>query len=329
MVKPMNKDLLEKCGLAKWHEVGYAGKGIRVAVYDDRPFLTEDMKSYASIPQADFPAEAESHNTNVAKCLHEAAPDAEIFCLSALTSDNEKNADWIIANNIDLISTSFTPPAPMLGKRFEKLKESGIVICAASGNAGGDNIKTLAAAAWTIAVGAAEINDDAKTYYSNYGIELDCLSFIPKIRTKYYPEGVRLAGTSFAQPFVAGMLACYMQYAKENGLPYDRAAIKQFISANCKDIYSEGKDIESGFGILTMPDVPEKPPFVPLPPEQNWHNEKSLTTTGLLLNGVERQVQTIQHEGHNYIKLRDLVDDKIFVDYDAEKRLPVLEVRRE
>lgn len=55
--------------------------------------------------------------------------------------------------------------------------------------------------------------------------------------------------------------------------------------------------------------------------------EHMLTKTKLLLNGVEKEVQTIQHEGHNYIKLRDLVDDRIAVDYDAERKLPILEVR--
>lgn len=324
----MNKDLLIKCGLAKWHEAGFTGKGIRVAVYDSQPFLTEEMKSYASIPQAEFPAEAESHNTNVAKCLHEAAPEAEIFCLSAMTTDNEKNADWIIANDIDLISSSFTPPAPLVGERFKKLKESGIVMLDAAGNEGEDSISTLAAEDWVIAVGAADVSGESRTSYSNFGIELDCLAYIPKITTKYYPDGVRLSGTSFSQPFAAGMIACYMQYAKENGLPYDRAAIKQFISENCKDIYSEGKDIQSGFGVLTMPDVPKKPPFVPLPPEQNWNDEKLLTTTRLLLNGKEKVVQTIQHEGHNYIKLRDLADEHIGIDYDAARNLPIVAVKK-
>lgn len=457
----MNKDLLEKCGLAKWHEAGYTGKGIRVAVYDDRPFLTAEMKSYASIPQAEFPAETESHNTNVAKCLHEAAPDAEIFCLSALTTDNEKNADWIIANDIDLISSSFIPPPPMLGERFKKLKESGIVMCTASGNEGEDYIKTLAAEDWTITVGAADISGESKTSYSNYGTELDCLAYIPKVTTRYYPQGVRLKGTSFAQPFAAGMIACYMQYAKEQGLPHDRQAIKKFIAENCKDIYTEGKDNESGFGVLTMPhEIPQrevkemqyqypfKSHFVFGAPygqkgdlwQTGWHSgldlkssnyggdgriypiaegtvlavaksdsygnyvmvqhadgyislyahlqsviaqegqrvylhsvlgiegttgnstgvhlhleihkgeysypasidpqafieerlykeseeEHMLTKTKLLLNGVEKEVQTIQHEGHNYIKLRDLVDDRITVDYDAAKNLPILEVR--
>lgn len=317
----MNKDLLEKCGLAKWHEAGLTGKGIRVAVYDDRPFLTEDMKSYASIPQADFPAEAESHNTNVAKCLHEAAPDAEIFCLSALTSDNEKNADWLIANDIDLISTSFTPPAPMLGKRFEKLKESGIVICAASGNDGEDNIRTFAAQDWTITIGAVDIDKDKRSYYSNYGTELDCLAYIPKIATEYYPDGIRLTGTSFAQPFAAGMIACYMQFCKENSLPYDRAAIKKFVAESCRDVYTEGKDKESGCGILIMPEVPSA--F----PKKHKNEEKLLTTSRLLLNGKEKLVRVIQYEGHNYVKLRDLADEKIAVDYNTAESLPILEVR--
>ena len=42
------------------------------------------------------------------------------------------------------------------------------------------------------------------------------------------------------------------------------------------------------------------------------------------LNGVVKEVSAIEKAGHNYVKLRDLQDDKICIDYDG---LPVVAVK--
>lgn len=44
------------------------------------------------------------------------------------------------------------------------------------------------------------------------------------------------------------------------------------------------------------------------------------------LNGKVKEIDAINIEGINYVKLRDLVDEKIKVDYDAEKKLPIVMV---
>lgn len=40
------------------------------------------------------------------------------------------------------------------------------------------------------------------------------------------------------------------------------------------------------------------------------------------VNGVVKEVSAIEMDGNNFIKLRDLQDNKIIVDYNAEKKLP-------
>lgn len=45
------------------------------------------------------------------------------------------------------------------------------------------------------------------------------------------------------------------------------------------------------------------------------------------LNGVEKQVQAIEKAGHNYVKLQDLRDGRIEIDYDAKAGVPVVEVK--
>lgn len=45
------------------------------------------------------------------------------------------------------------------------------------------------------------------------------------------------------------------------------------------------------------------------------------------LNGREKTVIAIEKDGHNYVKLQDLRDEKLIVGYDAAAKMPVLSVR--
>lgn len=49
-----------------------------------------------------------------------------------------------------------------------------------------------------------------------------------------------------------------------------------------------------------------------------------VTETKIEVNGVEKIVQAINVDGTNYIKLRDLADDKIFVTYDSVRKIPIV-----
>lgn len=44
------------------------------------------------------------------------------------------------------------------------------------------------------------------------------------------------------------------------------------------------------------------------------------------LNGKIKEIDAISIEGTNYVKLRDLADEKIKVSYDAERKLPIIKV---
>lgn len=45
------------------------------------------------------------------------------------------------------------------------------------------------------------------------------------------------------------------------------------------------------------------------------------------LNGVKKQVQAIEHAGFNYVRLQDLRDERIAVEYDAAEKMPVIKVK--
>lgn len=46
------------------------------------------------------------------------------------------------------------------------------------------------------------------------------------------------------------------------------------------------------------------------------------------LNGVEKQVAAIEKNGHNYVMLQELRDERINVGYDSEARVPVIAVKK-
>lgn len=63
---------------------------------------------------------------------------------------------------------------------------------------------------------------------------------------------------------------------------------------------------------------------------KDWVNPKggyTVQKTIIELNGVVKEVDTVNIEGTNFIKLRDLADDKIVVDYDAVGKLPIVRVK--
>lgn len=51
--------------------------------------------------------------------------------------------------------------------------------------------------------------------------------------------------------------------------------------------------------------------------------EDMITRTKIEINGSVKEVDTIQKDGFNFVKLRDL-DDAIIVDYDATRKLPIV-----
>ena len=51
--------------------------------------------------------------------------------------------------------------------------------------------------------------------------------------------------------------------------------------------------------------------------------EEMVKKTNIVLNGVEREVHVIEKDGNNYIKLRDLQDDKISIGYNGKPTVTV------
>ncbi len=55
--------------------------------------------------------------------------------------------------------------------------------------------------------------------------------------------------------------------------------------------------------------------------------EGNISKIQVELNGKLKEMDAINIEGTNYVKLRDLADEKIKVDYDKEQKIPIVNVR--
>lgn len=62
----------------------------------------------------------------------------------------------------------------------------------------------------------------------------------------------------------------------------------------------------------------------------NWVKPKggyNVQDTNINLNGKVKTVKTVNIDGNNFIKLQDIRDDKIIVDYDAVNKIPIIRVK--
>lgn len=53
-------------------------------------------------------------------------------------------------------------------------------------------------------------------------------------------------------------------------------------------------------------------------------SDSNIAKIKVVINGVEKEVSAINVNGNNFLKLQDLRDDKIFIGYDAEKKMPTI-----
>lgn len=49
-----------------------------------------------------------------------------------------------------------------------------------------------------------------------------------------------------------------------------------------------------------------------------------VNTIKISINGIEKEVHTVNIDGNNFIKIQDIKDDKIVVGYDAAKKIPTI-----
>lgn len=248
-----NKAEFEKTNLLNWHDAGYKGKGITVVVLDDRGIPYE--WTYAEMPFPEEHRTSGDHNMNVCSVVREVAPECRIVSMPWMGGIKKEIIDWIIKHKeeVDIVNCSF---AGSIGiDEFNRLKDLDIPVVCASGNSGNkEKIAKPAVYDWTIAIGAKSEASGKVASYSQGGEQLDAVSYTSIYILNSKKNPFPFPGTSCSAPMTSGMLACYLSWRKENKLPrLGREEIRKFIHDNSKDMYEEGHDYKSGYGLFQLP----------------------------------------------------------------------------
>ncbi len=160
-----------------------------------------------------------------------------------------KALDWMSESGVKLVNMSFTGPRDDLVRRkIESLSAKGVVFAAAAGN-DGPTAEPAYPAAYPQVIAVTAVTKDLRNYpYANRGEHIDIAAPGVDIWTAWPEarEGYR-SGTSFASPFVTGVLAIYppdvLRGPKNNLLEH----------VNITDLGPPGRDPIYGRGLLQAP----------------------------------------------------------------------------
>lgn len=231
------------------YESGATGSGIRIAIIDtgiaaghpDLP-VTEHItvmgSTYSSFDE-------NGHGTRIAGVIGSPrngigvkglAPSAELYSVKAFNSQGQGNysdiiaaIDWSIEHGMHIINLSFTGPAysQAMQEAIDRAWESGILLIAAAGNNGTDEIVYPAAYSKVVSVGAVD-REGTRAAFSNYGANLDLVAPGSLIYTTSLNGSYTTAsGTSVAAAFVTGSAAALWSVYPQWSAREVRAALLQ------------------------------------------------------------------------------------------------------
>lgn len=190
---------------------------------------------------------------------------------SGLNSWIAAGIDWAVDQGADVISLSLGGPDEdeLTHAAIKRATAKGVLVICAAGNDGpGDNTVGYPAA-YPEAVAVAAVDKAGKVAsFSSRGAEVYVSAPGVSVRSCYPGDRfATMSGTSMACPYVAGVGALYVSWAKSKGVKPSAADFKARLAKSAKDIEAPGRDHASGFGIVKpaglftgAPDLPPPPP---------------------------------------------------------------------
>lgn len=238
------------------------GHGVTIALLDTAllPHDAFDNAGITKVTRADSTADAEEsdvadHGTAVASILTSLS-NANILAYEVLDGETGTGSAFDLANaivdavdrgaNIISMSLGTYSDSAILQNAINYALENQVIVVAAAGNNGVDEVCYPAAYDGVLAVGAIDANGNVSGF-SNSGEGISLVApGVGLLAATYDDEYAYFSGTSAAVPCVSAVLANYLAENPTVGLIDTYTALLQ----NCNDTEAPGYDTLSGFGIL-------------------------------------------------------------------------------
>lgn len=262
---------------------GLDGQGVKVGIIDS------GIANHTALPkvqhktiisdssQITYASSATSHGTFVAGIIAAqpgkagnvigVAPGVELYSYNIDGKDGADLIDFMTAINyaiqqkVNILNISMGISQADLLLPNEKVRDNplyiavkkaldaGVMVVAASGNDGKNQIDYPAAIPGVVAVGSVE-KTKKLSYFSNTGSVLDLVAPGTDITSLAYSGGTSTgSGTSFSTPHVTGLLALLKQaYPKESA-----KQLENRLYANAIDLGVKGPDAIYGYGLAQFP----------------------------------------------------------------------------
>ncbi|MCX6641599.1 MAG: S8 family serine peptidase [bacterium] len=186
------------------------------------------------------------------------APDCPLMILRAgnmngyLQEDDVASAIlYALDNGARIVNMSFgdTEASPMLEEIIDFAAQGGLLMIAAAGNSGNQDLIYPAAYSPVLSVGACDQNG-SRANFSNYGVSLDLLApgveIISTTLGQNYGAFQGGNGTSYAAPFASGSAGLVLALHPD----WQPVDVKSVLKSTAEDVGSPGWDPQTGQGII-------------------------------------------------------------------------------
>ena len=269
-MKYINKNEFEKLNIIKWHELGYTGKGIKIANLEECNTQSWNLKSKINNPHNMHRNGTNNHGDIVVDILLQVAPDSEITILDNSNRSVvgggiegafiDKSLPYIDKHGIHLVNASLEgSSSEALADRVKQSKDNGTTFISAAGNSSKYGTMGYNSSTGWISISSSYLSKNGDVSILNNSargedIDFTCFGNIlaNNQKDKNYP--IRVTGTSFASPFFCGMLALVQQFFLEKtGKSLHPDKLLQFVKDNTLDLGEKGRDNLYGNGLFILP----------------------------------------------------------------------------